>query len=105
MSNTPPRPEDLGDQLTLVACPGAVIWGLDNCFGPLDVGLLITKRFQNARMHIFPKCGHWAQVEHADEFIGWCSTSSITAPSFGAVATVLVGAACCAQGWRTTGLA
>jgi 2,6-dioxo-6-phenylhexa-3-enoate hydrolase len=22
----------------------------------------------NAQMHIFSRCGHWAQVEHADAF-------------------------------------
>ena len=33
-----------------------------------DIGLLMTRAFQNAQMHIFGQCGHWAQVEHADEF-------------------------------------
>jgi pimeloyl-ACP methyl ester carboxylesterase len=28
----------------------------------------MLKRFPNARMHIFNRCGHWAQVEHADAF-------------------------------------
>jgi pimeloyl-ACP methyl ester carboxylesterase len=41
---------------------------MEDRFGALDIGLLMLKRFQNARMHIFSKCGHWAQVEKADEF-------------------------------------
>jgi pimeloyl-ACP methyl ester carboxylesterase len=27
----------------------------------------MTRAFQNAQMHIFTQCGHWAQVEYADE--------------------------------------
>ena len=68
MANTPPGREDLSDQLHKVACPSLIIWGLDDRFGALDIGLLLTRKFQNARMHIFSKCGHWAQVEKADEF-------------------------------------
>jgi|SRR6266540_4362638 len=68
MTTTPPGREDLSDQLHLVACPTLIIWGLDDRFGALDIGLLMARKFQNARMHIFSRCGHWAQVEHADEF-------------------------------------
>ncbi len=28
----------------------------------------MTRIIPDARMHIFTKCGHWAQVEHAAEF-------------------------------------
>ena len=28
----------------------------------------MTRRFQNARMYIFSKCGHWAQAEHRAAF-------------------------------------
>jgi pimeloyl-ACP methyl ester carboxylesterase len=41
---------------------------MDDRMGALDVGLQITRIVPDARMHIFAKCGHWAQVEHADEF-------------------------------------
>jgi 4,5:9,10-diseco-3-hydroxy-5,9,17-trioxoandrosta-1(10),2-diene-4-oate hydrolase len=68
MSTQPPTKEDLNGQLHRVACPALVLWGIDDRFGALDIGLLMARTFQNARMHIFPKCGHWAQVEHADEF-------------------------------------
>ena len=68
MSTTPPGREDLWDQLHKVACPSLIVWGMDDRFGALDIGLLMLRRFQNASMHIFSKCGHWAQVEHAAEF-------------------------------------
>jgi 2-hydroxy-6-oxonona-2,4-dienedioate hydrolase len=68
MRDSPPGREDLGDQLHKVKCPALIVWGMDDRFGALDIGLLMMRRFQNPRMHIFSKCGHWAQVEHADEF-------------------------------------
>jgi pimeloyl-ACP methyl ester carboxylesterase len=68
MRDSAPGREDLGDQLHKVQCPALIVWGMDDRFGALDIGLLMMRRFQNPRMHIFAKCGHWAQVEHADEF-------------------------------------
>jgi pimeloyl-ACP methyl ester carboxylesterase len=68
MTSTPPRNEDLTAQLHLVQCPTLVVWGMDDRMGALDVGLLLTRRFPKARMHIFNRCGHWAQVEHREEF-------------------------------------
>jgi len=44
------------------------VWGQDDRFGALEVGLLLVKRLQNARMVVFPRCGHWAHVERAEEF-------------------------------------
>jgi pimeloyl-ACP methyl ester carboxylesterase len=68
MTSTPPRNEDLSAQLHQVACPTLVVWGMDDRMGALDVGLLLTRRIPKARMHIFNRCGHWAQVEHREEF-------------------------------------
>jgi 2-hydroxy-6-oxonona-2,4-dienedioate hydrolase len=45
-----------------------VVWGMDDRFGALDVGLQMTRMVPGAQMHIFSQCGHWAQIEHADAF-------------------------------------
>lgn len=60
--------QDLYFELEKNRAPTLVVWGLDDKGGALEVGLLMTRRFQNARMHIFSKCGHWAQVEHRAAF-------------------------------------
>lgn len=60
--------ENLGPDLHKLKAKLLVIWGLDDRFGALDVGLQITRLVPDAQMHIFSKCGHWAQVEHADAF-------------------------------------
>ena len=45
-----------------------ITWGRDDRFVPLDHGLRMINTLQDARLHILPKCGHWAQWEHAEEF-------------------------------------
>ena len=67
-TKTPPQNEDLFADLGRVAAPTLVVWGQDDRFGALEVGLLLVKRLQNARMVVFPRCGHWAHVERAEEF-------------------------------------
>ena len=59
---------DLYPELEQIACPTLLIWGQEDKGGALEVGLQMLKKFQNARMHIFQRCGHWAQVEHQQEF-------------------------------------
>lgn len=45
-----------------------LMWGRDDRACPFDSGLIMLKRMPNARMHIFPKCGHWVQLEKKAEF-------------------------------------
>ena len=60
--------ENLGPDLPRLKAKLLAIWGMDDRFGALDVGLQITRLVPDARMHIFTRCGHWAQVEHAAAF-------------------------------------
>ena len=59
---------DLYSELDQVTCPILLIWGQEDKGGALEAGLQMLKKMQNARMHIFQRCGHWAQVEHQQEF-------------------------------------
>lgn len=43
-------------------------WGRDDRFVPLDHGLKLVFGIPDSRLHVFSKCGHWAQFEKADEF-------------------------------------
>ena len=59
---------DYGHRLGEIAAPALVIWGRDDRFVPMDVGLRLVWGLQNAEFHVFSRCGHWAQWEHADKF-------------------------------------
>lgn len=45
-----------------------LMWGRDDRTCPYDSGLIMLKRMPNARIHIFPRCGHWVQLEKRAEF-------------------------------------
>lgn len=59
---------DQGPRLGEISAPALVIWGRDDRFVPMDVGLKLLWGMPNAELHIFNRCGHWAQWEHADKF-------------------------------------
>ena len=59
---------DVGHRLGEISAPTLVIWGRDDRFVPLDVGLRLVAGLQDAELHVFSRCGHWAQWEHADKF-------------------------------------
>jgi len=59
---------DVGPRLGEIAAQTLIIWGRDDRFVPLDVGLRLVWGLPNAELHIFNRCGHWAQWEHADKF-------------------------------------
>lgn len=48
--------------------PTLMTWGRDDRVLPLDGALFALHRMENARLHVFPRCGHWAQLEHPREF-------------------------------------
>ena len=43
-------------------------WGREDRVNPLDGALAALKLIPKATLHVFPNCGHWAQIEAADEF-------------------------------------
>ena len=43
-------------------------WGREDRVNPLDGALAALKLIPRATLHVFPNCGHWAQIEAADEF-------------------------------------
>jgi 4,5:9,10-diseco-3-hydroxy-5,9,17-trioxoandrosta-1(10),2-diene-4-oate hydrolase len=45
-----------------------ITWGREDRTQPLDGAFLGFRLLPNARLHVFPKCGHWAMVEQKDEF-------------------------------------
>jgi 4,5:9,10-diseco-3-hydroxy-5,9,17-trioxoandrosta-1(10),2-diene-4-oate hydrolase len=45
-----------------------LIWGREDRVNPLDGALVALKVIRRAQLHVFSRCGHWAQLEKADEF-------------------------------------
>ena len=45
-----------------------LIWGREDRVNPLDGALLALKTIPRAQLHVFGRCGHWAQLEKFEEF-------------------------------------
>ncbi|SFQ08952.1 4,5:9,10-diseco-3-hydroxy-5,9,17-trioxoandrosta-1(10),2-diene-4-oate hydrolase [Amycolatopsis arida] len=45
-----------------------LVWGREDRVNPLDGALLALKTIPRARLHVFGRCGHWAQLERFAEF-------------------------------------
>lgn len=65
------RPADLEiwrEPLNKITHPTLLIWGRDDRVVPLDAAFILLRQIPNADLHVFSKCGHWAQWEQADKF-------------------------------------
>ena len=63
-----PEPIPLWARLKEMKAPTLVTWGRDDRMLPVEGSLLGFRQLPNAELHIFSKCGHWAQVERKDDF-------------------------------------
>lgn len=68
LAANPKQFPDFGPRLAEIKAGTLVIWGRDDRFVPMDTGLRLIANIPGAHMHIFNRCGHWAQWEHADAF-------------------------------------
>ncbi|MEX3937148.1 alpha/beta fold hydrolase [Paraburkholderia phymatum] len=68
LAANPKQFTDYGPRLGEIAAPTLIIWGRDDRFVPFDVGLRLVWGLQNAEFHVFNRCGHWVQWEHAEKF-------------------------------------
>lgn len=60
--------EDLYFELGRVRAKTMLAWGQDDRAGALDVALLMLRLLRDGRLYVFPRCGHWAHVEHRGEY-------------------------------------
>jgi 2-hydroxy-6-oxonona-2,4-dienedioate hydrolase len=60
--------ESLASQLPQVATPTLVVHGRDDRAVNCEAGLRLVSTIENSRLLLLNRCGHWAQLEHADEF-------------------------------------
>jgi 2-hydroxy-6-oxonona-2,4-dienedioate hydrolase len=68
LAANPKQFTDYGPRLGEITAPSLIIWGRDDRFVPLDIGLKLLWGIPNADLHVFNRCGHWAQWEHVEKF-------------------------------------
>jgi len=81
VDNPPMRPipgkprQEIWRDARLASLPHDVmfIWGREDRVMPIDGVFVLLKQIPKARLYVLPRCGHWAQWEHADEFNRVCA--------------------------------
>lgn len=56
------------DEVRKITMPTLLIHGRDDRVVPMEQSLHFLARIPNSRVVIFNQCGHWAMIEHSDEF-------------------------------------
>ncbi len=68
MAANPKQFPDFSPRLGEISAQTLIVWGSNDRFVPMDSGLRLLAGLPNAELHVFNRCGHWAQWEHADKF-------------------------------------
>jgi pimeloyl-ACP methyl ester carboxylesterase len=55
-------------KLDRIQVPTLIIWGKQDSIIPVSHAYTTARRITHSRLHIFERCGHWAQVEYPEEF-------------------------------------
>ncbi|MEA2678671.1 MAG: 4,5:9,10-diseco-3-hydroxy-5,9,17-trioxoandrosta(10),2-diene-4-oate hydrolase, partial [Candidatus Binataceae bacterium] len=61
-------PEPLWKDVAKIKQKTLLVWGRDDRTVTLDNAWLLLNQLPDVRLHVFGKCGHWAQWEKAAEF-------------------------------------
>ena len=64
----PARDFPAEELLAGISVPALLIHGRDDRVVHLENGLKLNALIPNSRLYVINRCGHWAQVEHAQEF-------------------------------------
>ena len=51
-----------------IAAETLIVHGRDDRVIPLDVSLRLAHLIDRSQLHVFGRCGHWTQIEHAEVF-------------------------------------
>jgi len=55
-------------QIRGISCRTLLVHGRDDRVIPLQTSLMLNQWIDDSQLHVFGRCGHWTQIEHAAEF-------------------------------------
>jgi pimeloyl-ACP methyl ester carboxylesterase len=55
-------------RIQAITCPALIVHGREDQVIPLATSQRLFELITDAQLHVFGKCGHWTQIEHAGRF-------------------------------------
>jgi 2-hydroxymuconate-semialdehyde hydrolase len=55
-------------KIRAISHPTLLVHGRDDKVIPLSTSLTLLNWIDDSQLHVFGRCGHWTQIEHADAF-------------------------------------
>ncbi len=62
------------EEVRAIDTPTLLIHGREDKVVPLAVSVTMLDLLPNADLHVFSRCGHWTQIDRADEFSALVAT-------------------------------
>ncbi len=62
------------EEVRAITTPTLLVHGREDKVVPLAVSITMLDLLPNADLHVFSRCGHWTQIERADEFSALVAT-------------------------------
>lgn len=56
------------DDIRAISQKALIVHGRDDQVIPLDTSLRLHRLLDDSELHVFGRCGHWTQIERADDF-------------------------------------
>ncbi len=56
------------DRIAAITAPTLIVHGRDDLVIPVSNAFQLLELIDDAELHVFGRCGHWTQIEHADAF-------------------------------------
>ena len=56
------------DAVARITAPTLIVHGREDRVIPLATSLRLLELIDDSQLHVFGRCGHWTQIEHADAF-------------------------------------
>jgi len=56
------------DDIARIQSPTLIVHGRDDLVIPVANAVALLDLIDDAQLHVFGRCGHWTQIEHAEEF-------------------------------------
>jgi 2-hydroxymuconate-semialdehyde hydrolase len=57
------------EELRKIGNETLIVHGRDDKVIPLETSLQLLQLIDRSQLHVFGRCGHWTQIERADDFV------------------------------------